>query len=44
MEYPQYKSNLVDILIGDVFKPGVSDMFDAMEAKSKMKSETPISV
>ena len=29
-EHPQYKSNLVDILIGDVFKPGVGEMFDAM--------------
>lgn len=28
--YPQYRTNLVDILIGDVFKPGVGDMFDAM--------------
>ena len=28
--HPQYQSNLVDILIGDVFKPGVGDMFDAM--------------
>ncbi len=29
-EYPQYQSNLVDILVGDVFKPGVGDMFEAM--------------
>ncbi len=28
--HPQFQSNLVDILIGDVFKPGVSDMFDVM--------------
>lgn len=28
--HPQYRTNLVDILIGDVFKPGVGDMFDAM--------------
>ena len=28
---PQYKSNMVDILVGDVFKPGVGDMFDAMD-------------
>ena len=26
----RHKSNLVDILIGDVFKPGVGDMFDVM--------------
>jgi len=29
-EHPQYHSNLVDILVGDVFKPGVGDMFEAM--------------
>jgi flavin-dependent dehydrogenase len=29
-KHPQYKSNLVDILIGAVFKPGVGEMFDAM--------------
>lgn len=28
--HPQYQSNLVDILIGDVFKPDVAEMFDAM--------------
>ena len=27
---PQYKSNMVDILVGDVFKPGVGDIFNAM--------------
>ena len=29
-EHPQYHTNLVDILVGDVFKPGVGDMFEAM--------------
>lgn len=29
-EHPQYKSNMVDILVGDVFKPGVGDIFDAI--------------
>ena len=29
-EYPQYQSNLVDMLIGNVFKPGVGEMFDAL--------------
>ncbi len=32
-DYPQYKPNLVDILVGDVFKPGVSEMFDVMEGR-----------
>ncbi len=31
MEYPQYKNNVVDILIGDVFKPEVEEMFAGME-------------
>ena len=29
-EYPQYRDSLVDILIGDVFKPGIAEMFEAM--------------
>ncbi|MCA9111196.1 MAG: tryptophan 7-halogenase [Planctomycetaceae bacterium] len=29
-EHPQFKSNLVDVLIGAVFKPGVGDMFEVM--------------
>lgn len=29
-EHPEYKSNLVDILIGNVFRPGVGEIFDAM--------------
>lgn len=28
--HPQYQSNLVDILIGDVFKPEVGEMFEVM--------------
>ncbi len=30
MDHPQYRSNMVDILMGDVFKPGVDAIFDAM--------------
>ncbi len=29
-EHPQYRDNLVDMLIGDVFKPGVGEIFDQM--------------
>lgn len=29
-EHPEYRSNMTDILIGDVFKPGVGAIFDAM--------------
>jgi len=28
--YPQFRTNLVDILIGNVFRPGVDEMFDYM--------------
>ncbi|MDF1743893.1 MAG: NAD(P)/FAD-dependent oxidoreductase, partial [Gimesia sp.] len=30
-QYPQFKTNLVDILIGDVFKPEVAEMFTIMQ-------------
>jgi flavin-dependent dehydrogenase len=29
-EHPEYRSNLVDMLMGDVFKEGVGEMFEAM--------------
>jgi len=29
-KHPEYRGNLVDVLIGDVFKPGVGEMFDVM--------------
>lgn len=29
-DHPQYRSNMTDILIGDVFKPGVDKIFEAM--------------
>jgi flavin-dependent dehydrogenase len=29
-KHPQYRNNLVDILIGDVYKPGVGEIFTAM--------------
>lgn len=29
-KHPQYVSNLVDMLIGDVFRPGVGEMFEVM--------------
>lgn len=30
-DYPQYRSNVIDILIGDVYKPGVGEMFDVID-------------
>jgi flavin-dependent dehydrogenase len=29
-QHPRFRANLVDMLIGDVFKPGVGEMFDVM--------------
>lgn len=29
-QHPEFKGHLVDILIGNVFRPGLSEMFDAM--------------
>ena len=29
---PQFRSNVTDMLIGDIYKPGVGDIFDAMES------------
>lgn len=29
-EHPRYRSNMIDILMGDVFKPNVGEIFDAM--------------
>ncbi|GAB4142618.1 MAG: NAD(P)/FAD-dependent oxidoreductase [Planctomycetaceae bacterium] len=30
-EHPQFRTNLVDILIGDVYKPGVGEIFEVMD-------------
>ncbi|MBD3676759.1 MAG: tryptophan 7-halogenase [Planctomycetaceae bacterium] len=38
-KYPQYKSNMVDILIGDVFKDGVDEIFKEMEPMMRERSE-----
>ena len=38
-EHPQFKTNLVDILIGDVFKPGVGDMFAAIPKHPAMMDQ-----
>lgn len=29
---PQFRSNVTDMLIGDIYKPGVGDIFDAMKS------------
>lgn len=42
-QHPQFKMNLVDILIGDVFKPEVAEMFTVMqdELPELARSEDP---
>ena len=30
-QHPQFRTNLVDMLIGDVFKPGLGEMFESMD-------------
>ena len=40
---PQFKSNMVDILVGDVFKPGVGDIFDAMGDVVPAQDSQPMS-
>ncbi|MCA9006891.1 MAG: NAD(P)/FAD-dependent oxidoreductase, partial [Planctomycetaceae bacterium] len=39
-QYPQFKSNLVDILIGDVFKPEVAEMFTVMQEEIPELADT----
>lgn len=34
-EHPEYSTNVVDILIGDVFKPGVGEIFKAIRLRNK---------
>ena len=41
-EYPNFKRNIVELLIGDVFKPGVNDVFEPMQTQVKIPSFTPL--
>ncbi|GIW81617.1 MAG: alkylhalidase [Gemmatales bacterium] len=36
--YPQYKRHIVDLLVGDVFKDSLDDVFPAMEESSQMQN------
>ncbi len=31
MKHPQYRENLIDLLVGNIFRPGVDDIFDPMK-------------
>ena len=40
--FPQLKKNLVDLLIGDVFKPEVNQIFDAMSQEIPLPEPVPL--
>lgn len=42
-EHPQYQSNLVDLLMGNIFKPGVGEIFDVLGDIKPDKQQTVIS-
>jgi flavin-dependent dehydrogenase len=40
--YPQLKKNLVDLLIGDVFKPEINEIFDTMSREIPLPEPVPL--
>ena len=40
--FPQLKKNLVDLLIGDVFKPEVNQIFDTMSREIPLPDPVPL--
>ncbi len=41
-EHPEFKEHLVDILIGNVFRPGLSEMFEAMGEVAPPAPDMPL--
>ena len=41
-EHPQTKKNLVDLLIGNVFRPGINEIFDPMSKSVPLPSSIPL--
>ena len=41
-QHPQYKRNLVELLIGDVFRPEVNRIFDVMREHVPLPEEIPL--
>jgi len=41
-EHPQTKKNLVDLLIGNVFRPGINDIFDPMSKSVPLPDSIPL--
>lgn len=41
-EYPEFKKNLVDLLIGDVFKPGIDEIFGPMSKTVALPDAVPL--
>jgi flavin-dependent dehydrogenase len=40
--HPEFKKNLVDLLIGDVFRPEVNQIFDTMEKMVPLPEAIPL--
>jgi len=40
--HPQYKKNLVDLLIGDVFRPEVNAIFEPMSKQVPLPEAVPL--
>jgi len=41
-EHPQTKKNLVDLLIGNVFRPGINDIFEPMSKSVPLPDSIPL--
>ena len=42
-KHPELKRNLVELLIGDVFRPEVNRIFDTMGREIELPQPTPLS-
>ena len=41
-QHPQYKRNLVELLVGDIFRPEVNGIFDVMQEHVPLPEEVPL--
>jgi flavin-dependent dehydrogenase len=40
--YPQYKNTIIDLLVGDVFRPEVAEVFEPMKAMAPIPDAIPL--
>ena len=40
--YPQYKNTIIDLLVGDVFRPEVGEVFEPMKAMAPIPEAIPL--